>query len=66
MNISESTGAKLRNDTAIQLSGPISRRLAITAVVALGMGCTPVQQDLVTTSAYISTTSYAPQNRPDA
>lgn len=65
MNISESTGAKLRNDTAIQLSGPISRRLAITAVVALGMGCTPAQQDLTTTATYIRTTSYAAQNRPD-
>ncbi|MCH8136454.1 MAG: gamma-glutamyltransferase, partial [Proteobacteria bacterium] len=65
MRNSEAIGANLRNDTATQHPGSIIHRIAITVVVALGMACTPAQQDLTTSSTYISTTSYAAQNRPD-
>lgn len=41
-----------------------SCRLALSAVMALGMACTPEQQAIDTAPTYI-TTNYAAQNRPD-
>jgi gamma-glutamyltranspeptidase / glutathione hydrolase len=65
MSITEPAKRFSLNPQSTRLPSAFISRLAITAVVVMGIACTPEQQAIDTSPAFITTTSYAAQNRPD-
>ncbi|MDP6094481.1 MAG: gamma-glutamyltransferase, partial [Gammaproteobacteria bacterium] len=54
-----------QNPISTPLMRRFTSRLALTFVAALSVACAPEQQAVENSPTVVSTTSYAPQNRPD-
>lgn len=65
MSITEAANHIPQLHRSTLLLSSLTCRLAIAVVTAVGVACTPEQQADNSSTIYVTTSSYAPQNRPD-